>query len=304
MKSSRRDFLELSAAAFAAAIIAKPFGIKWETPRLSFSTLGCPDWSFSQIVEFAASHGYTGIELRGVKRQLDLPKCDEFATEQKRKETLALMKSKGLRFVDLGSSANMHITETVERKKNMDDAKAFIDLAQQINCPFVRVYPNRFPPEIEKNKAIELIAKGLQELGEYAKEKNVMVLMETHGDAVKTEDLLKIMQLANHKQVGLVWDICNMWAITKESPVEMYKSLKKYIHHTHIKDAKMENNTPHYVFLGKGEVPIFDAIDILRKNKYKGYYSFEWEKLWHPELAEPDLALADFPEAMQKHFNG
>ena len=157
---------------------------------------------------------------------------------------------------------------------------------------------------MEKSKAIELIAKGLKELGEYAKGKNVMVLMETHGDAVRTEDLLKIMQLADHKQVGLVWDICNMWTITKESPEEMYKSLKKYIHHTHIKDAKMENNTPHYVFLGKGEVPIFEAIDILRKDKYKGYYSFEWEKLWHPELAEPDLALADFPEAMRKHFKG
>jgi len=304
MKSSRREFLELSAAAFAATIIGKSFDNESEKPRLSFSTLGCPDWSFSQIVEFAVAHGYYGIELRGIKKQLDLPRCDEFSTEQKRKETLGLMKAKGLRFVDLGSSANMHISEAVERKKNMDDAKAFIDLAARINCPYVRVYPNRYPQEMEKDKAIELIAKGLKELGEYAGDKNVMVLMETHGDAVNSGDLQNIMQQANNKKVGLVWDICNMWTVTKESPAEMYRKLNKYIHHTHIKDAKMENNTPRYVFLGQGEVPIFDAIDILRKNKYKGYYSFEWEKLWHPELAEPELALADFPEAMNKHFKG
>ena len=157
---------------------------------------------------------------------------------------------------------------------------------------------------MEKDKVLELIGKGLRELGDYAKEKNVMVLMETHGDAVKTEDILKIMQLANHKHTGLVWDICNMWTVTKEPPAEMYKKLGRYIYHTHIKDAKLENNEPRYTLLGRGEVPIFEAIDILHKNKYKGYYSFEWEKLWHPEIAEPELALGDFPEAMSNHFKG
>jgi sugar phosphate isomerase/epimerase len=304
MHTSRREFLEMSAVVLGAALIGKSFNFRKENIRLAFSTLACPDWTFSQIVEFAASHGYTGIELRGVQRQLDLPKCNEFATEQKRKETLALMKDKGLRFVDLGSSATMHLTDAAERKKTMDEGKSFIDLAVQIGSPYVRVYPNKFPQEMEKDKTMELIASGLKELGDYAKDKNVMVLMETHGDAVWIEDILKIMQLANHKKVGLVWDICNMWTMTKETPAEMYKKLGKYIRHTHIKDAKMENNAPKYVFLGKGEVPIFDAIDILRKNKYNGYYSFEWEKLWHPELAEPELALADFPEAMNKHFQG
>jgi len=54
--------------------------------------------------------------------------------------------------------------------------------------------------------------------------------------------------------------------------------------------------------MGRGEVPIFDAIDALSKGGYKGYYSFEWEKLWHPELAEPEIALADYAIAMKKHF--
>ncbi len=126
--------------------------------------------------------------------------------------------------------------------------------------------------------------------------------METHGDAVRSEDLEKIMQSANHPQVGLVWDICNMWTITKEPPAEVYKKLKKYIHHTHIKDAKLVDGKPQYVRLGQGEVPIFEAIDILIKGGYKGYYSYEWEKLWHPELEEPETALADYPVTMKKHF--
>ena len=58
-----------------------------------------------------------------------------------------------------------------------------------------------------------------------------------------------------------------------------------------------------YTLLGEGEVPIFDAINALISGGYKGFYSFEWEKLWHPELAEPEMALADYPIKMHSHFS-
>ena len=47
----------------------------------------------------------------------------------------------------------------------------------------------------------------------------------------------------------------------------------------------------------------FKAIDLLYRNQYPGYYSFEWEKLWHPEILDPQIALADYPVAMRKHFD-
>jgi len=54
--------------------------------------------------------------------------------------------------------------------------------------------------------------------------------------------------------------------------------------------------------LGQGEVPIFEAINVLSKGGYKGYYSFEWEKLWHPEIVEPEIALADYSKVMKERF--
>jgi sugar phosphate isomerase/epimerase len=233
---------------------------------------------------------------------MDLANCPEFSTEEARKRTKALMKEKGLEFINLGTSATLHFAEGTEREKNLDEGKRFIDLAQQLDCPYVRVFPNNFPKERNKSETIALIAKGLVTLGDYAKGKGVTVLMETHGEVVKIEDLAAVMELAKHPNVGLVWDPANMWTVTKESPTEAYGQLKKYIHHTHIKDAKLVEGKPQYTLLGKGEVPIFEAIDVLIKNGYKGFYSFEWEKLWHPEIAEPEIALADYPKAMKTHF--
>jgi sugar phosphate isomerase/epimerase len=126
--------------------------------------------------------------------------------------------------------------------------------------------------------------------------------METHGDLVHSDDILKIMQSANHSHVGLVWDVANMWTVTKEPPIAVYQKLKKYIRHTHIKDASIVEGKVQYKLLGEGDVPIFEAIDELVKAGYKGFYSFEWEKLWHPELAEPEIAFAHFSSVMRRHF--
>jgi len=300
--TTRKEFLQTSAVLVASAIIGTSFDSKKKKRLLSFSTLGCPDWSFQQITDFAVKHGYQGLELRGLQRQMDLYKCNEFSSEANRSATLAMMKDKGLQFVNLGSSATLHFPEGAEREKNLEEGKRFIDLAQQINCPYVRVFPNNFPKGQEKNSTIDLIIKGLVALGDHAKESKVTVLMETHGDVVKAEDLEMIMRSAEHPNVGLVWDPSNMWTVTKEPPAEVFPQLKKYIRHTHIKDATLVDGKPQYKLLGQGEVPIKEAITLLMKDGYNGYYSFEWEKLWHPELTEPEIAFADYPQKMKQYF--
>src|SRR5258706_16148599 len=135
---TRKEFLQTSALLLATAFAGSSFDLKKNKLLLSFSTLGCPDWSFDKIVNFAAQHEYTGIEMRGLQRQIDLTKCNEF-NAQNIEATLRLMKEKGLQFVDLGSSATMHFAEGAERQKNLAEGRAFIDLAQQLHCPYVRV---------------------------------------------------------------------------------------------------------------------------------------------------------------------
>ena len=245
---------------------------------------------------------YDGIELRGIQRQLDLTKCPEFNSIENILNTKKILDANGLKIVDLGSSCELHHTDTATQTKFLDEAKRFIDLAELLNCPNVRVFPNKLPNDNQRQAIMDLIIKGLLELGNYAKGTKVHILLESHGDAVKTIELKKMMEAAEHPNVGLVWDIVNMWSVTKEPPAQVYNELKKYILHTHIKDANIIDGTPHYTLVGKGETPIFEAIDLLVKDGYRGYYSFEWEKLWHPEIGEPEVALADYPVTMRKHF--
>jgi sugar phosphate isomerase/epimerase len=297
---TRKDFL-----ISGLSLVSLPylFSKKAEMPsKLSFSTLGCPDWSFDKIVDFAKANKYSGIEVRGIMREMDLTKVPEFSSPEAIALTMKKMKDRGLEFVDLGSSAAMHFSIGDERTKNLDEGKRFIDLAQKLECPYIRVFPNQLPKDRDRQESLNLIMAGLRELGEYASKTNVTVLLESHGELIYKKDLLTVMQGAAGPHVGLVWDICNMWIATKEPPDEVYAILKPYIHHTHIKDLKIIDGKEQYILLGTGIVPIFQAIDLLYKSNYPGYYSFEWEKLWHPEILDPQIALADSPVAMKKHF--
>ncbi len=298
---TRRGFIQTSSALALSLTGLPAFAKEMKSPKLAFSTLGCPDWTLQQIVDFAVKHDFTGIEVRGLLRQMDLPQCKEFSQENI-PATLRLLSDRGLKFINLGSGASLHFSDPATRKKNIDDGKRFIDLASKLNCPFVRVFPNNFPKEQTKSQSMELMAKGMLELAEFAEGSDVTVLLETHGDLLYIEDLVQVMQACEHKHTGLVWDMTNMWVKTKESPALAYTKLKKYIHHTHIKNARLVDDKLVYTRIAQGEVPIFEMIDALIQGGYDGYYSFEWEKMWHPELEEPELAIADYAKVMKDYF--
>jgi len=290
---TRRAFLETSAGLMALTALNPLFKENKKTEKLAFSTLGCPDWSLKQIVDCSVENGYKGFEIRGLAGEMDLPKCPEF-NKTNLPASLRLIKDNDIKIINLGSSVNLHFAQEDKRKSNLDDAKRFIDLAEQLECPFVRVFPDDLPPDQSVEQTLDLIISGLITLGEYAKGSNVSILLESHGKVVYKDMLLKIMAGANHPKVGLIWDFFNMWVVTKESPKEVFDTLGKYIKHVHIKDANLVDGKPAYCLIGQGVAPLREAMDSLKRSNYKGYYSFEWEKKWHPEIQDPEIAFPHF----------
>ena len=108
------------------------------------------------------------------------------------------------------------------------------------------------------------------------------------------------MRLADHPTVVIIWDVANSLA-AGDSIAEAAGEVAPHLAHVHLRDARAVAGQEHWlpVLAGHGNVSFDDAVSALRGLQYDGYISFEWEKYWHPEIEEPEVALPDFVKAMK-----
>ncbi len=295
---SRRAFLALAGAATAAPALL--FG-RSRAPRypIAFSTLGCPKWPWGRILEQAATMGYRAVELRGIEGQIDLTARPEFAAGRlaaSRKD----LEAAGVTICNLGSSTRLHESEPAKRAAQLDEGRRYIDLAHQLDAPYVRVFGNNIPPGEAKPAVLARVIDGLRTLGEYAKGSGVSVIIESHGDFTDSPTLLEVLKTTAMSNVGLLWDAHHTFVAGKEDPATTFKALGTYMRHTHLKDSRPKDKDVQYVLPGTGVVPMREQVNVLVRGGYRGLYCFEWEKGWHPELEEPEVAFPRYVEFMRQ----
>jgi sugar phosphate isomerase/epimerase len=299
---TRRDLLTLATSLVAGARI----GLSKPARQLpiAVSTLGCPKWDWNSIVRNTSQWGFAALELRGLQDQMDLPKCAEFAGTRLQ-GTLRDLDAAGLVISDLGASAQMHEPDPAKRAKHMDEARRFIALAHELHAPYVRVFPNQFIPGEDKVTTFARISDGLHELGEYGRPAGVTIIVESHGEFRRAEDLIAILEGAKSKNVAFLWD-AHHTCVEGEKPADTFQQLGKYTRHTHLKDSVPISGKPkedrRYVLTGTGDIPVKETVRVLAKNGYKGYYCFEWEKRWHPEIEEPEVAFPHYAKTMRNYL--
>jgi sugar phosphate isomerase/epimerase len=300
MPLPRRTFLASLAAGMAAPAFLRAEKRPSRLP-IAFSTLGCPAWSWKTILETADRLGYAGLELRGIAGEMDLTKVSELTGSglAGTKKDLAAL---GIVITDLGASARMHEKDKATREKNLDEGRRFIDLAQALSVPYVRMFGDKMPPDEPKEEVLKRVVEGFQQMAAHAKPAGVTVLIESHGDFTGSADLRALIDGVGSDAFQLLWDAHHTFVLGKESPAETWKNLGRYVRHTHLKDSRPEGNERRYVLTGSGEVPVREQVQVLVKGGYHGYYCFEWEKKWHPEIEEPEVAFPQHVETLRRYL--
>jgi sugar phosphate isomerase/epimerase len=290
MRTNRRTFLTTIAAGVAGPALLRARRIK--RYPISFSTLGCPAWSWKTILEQANRFGYMALELRGVAGEMDLTRVPELSgtrLAETRKELDAL----GLVVSDLGASSAMHETGAA-RDKALDEGRRFIDLAHAMGVQYVRMFGDKLPPGEPREAVITRVIEGFRQMAAHARSAGVTVLMESHGDFTSSKDITAVHTGVASDAFAILWDAHHTYVAAKEPPAQTYAALGKWVRHTHLKDSKPAGTERRYVLTGEGDVPVQTQVQVLAKSGYKGYYGFEWEKRWHPEIEDPEVAFPHF----------
>jgi sugar phosphate isomerase/epimerase len=297
--TTRRTFLtRLTAGMFAGpALLRARTSARYP---IAFSTLGCPSWTWKTILDQADRLGYAAIELRGVAGEMDLTKVPELSGSQLQ-ATKKGLDALGIAVSDLGASAAMHMTGDA-RAKALDEGRRFIDLAHEMGVKYVRVFGDSIPAGEPRDAVLARIVEGFQQLCSHGASAGVTVIMESHGDFTHSSDIEWIRAHVGSDAFAVLWDACHTFVEGQEQPAATWRVLGPWVRHTHLKDSKPAGSDRRYVLTGTGDVPVKTQVEVLAGAGYKGYYCFEWEKKWHPEIEEPEVAFPHYARVMTDYL--
>ena len=253
-------------------------------PRIAFSTLAFPDASLATVISLGRSWGYSGVELRLIDGDLIDPAMSP-ADRSAVKRTAAVA---GLPIVAVDSS--IRLTES-EPGTELDK---FIALASEWESPLVRVFGGALPDgDPDRQARLTAAARVLEASVPLAEQLGVAIGVETHDAFSASSVVAELLAMVPSGAVGAVWDSHHPYRMGQQPP-EVWSDIGRRTLLAQVKDARRDAARAdgwQLVLLGQGEVPVREMLGLLRGDGYEGWISVEWEKRWHPEIPEPEVAL-------------
>ena len=267
-------------------------------PKLSFTTLACPAWTIDRVVAAAVANGYGAVDFRGYLGDVELPGSPAFRGEALR-GLAARVRDAGLAVSCLGSGAKMTAPDAGARGRELDLMRRYADLCGPLGCRQVRIFGG------EADGVADPVANAAETLvaaAEIARAAGIEILVETHDSWTETARLRAAFDAAGRPAgIALLWDVHHPWATKGEAPETSVRNLSPYIRNTHWKDSlPLPGGKRRLCLPGEGDVPLRAAWDALAAVGYDGWFTFEWEKRWHPEIEEPEIAIPAFAAFLRR----
>lgn len=264
--------------------------------RLAFSTLGCPSWPLARVIDAAGRMGYDGVELRFVEGDDALWARPEL-TGPGLTGTLRRLRDAGLRVPCVDTRSFFHSPDAAVRRVAVEEAERSAELAARLGARGIRVFGDRVQAGSDLAATRAWIVESLAALRERLRGSGVEVWLETHGDFAQAAATRALLEEAGGAGLGAVWDPANAYSEFGEEPEAGLATLGALARHVHLKDVRRppDGKVPWPpALVGRGEFPAGRVLQALAASGGDHWVSFEWEKRWHPEIEEPEVALPHF----------
>ena len=267
--------------------------------KLSVSTLGCPGLSLYEVLDLTDAAGVDGIEVRGIGGIVDSAKIPCFSAKEA-EATKALLLERGKTIVGLGTSVQLHDAEHFDAFSK--EGLEAIEVAHRMNIPAIRVFGNDLPDGDGRKEAIDTLLKQYNILCDAAEDKGILVNLELHGTVNTVENIIPVLDgMSRRPSFGIIWDVMHTDRAYGDKWDPVYRLIRPFIRHVHIKDHERNSTPPfHLMPLGEGDIPLVPIVNRLLEDGYDGYFSFEWEKMWHPDLAPAEVVFPHFANFMKQ----
>jgi len=223
MKISRRRFLSDAALCCGAVSVLSPAVLAASKPKKEKKEEASPslvtgqskfhlgivtyniakDWDIETIIKNCTAAKIEGVELRATHKH----GVEVSLSKEQRAEVKKRFAGSPVKLWSLGSAFDFHTPDQAKLRKDIEATKEYLALAQDVGATGIKVRPNALPKEVPEEQTLEQIGKSLRELGETAAGLGQQIRLEIHGsETSRVPRCKKIMDYANHPQVGLCWN--------------------------------------------------------------------------------------------------
>ena len=224
------------------------------------------DWDLDRIVTTLPELGYEAVELRTEHKHGVEPSL----SEEQRQAVYKKFQNSRLRLLSFGSTCEFESPDGAIRRKNIETAKQFIDLAHDTGALAVKVRPNGFPNGVSRDTTIQNIGESLREVGDAGRLKGVQIWLEVHGrDTQNPPVAAAIMRATRNDNVGLCWN-SNPTDVVNGSVKPSFDLLRPWIRNCHINELT-------------NSYPWRELFTLLRKSGYEGFTLCECAASKEPE---------------------
>ena len=265
----------------------------------AFSTVACPDWIFSRLAQRAEQWGYVGTELRTFGYGSRDMACEPALTSPAKLR--GMLERAGVSICSLATSIRYDdpITPPIlglylDQERMIRETKACVDLAVQLEAPFVRVFGFEIVGNEGRRSALARIADRLGKCADYCRNSGVRLVIENGGSFCTAVDLAEILDRVDSQMLAASYSLPVAQA-AGESIENGVNVLAERLAVVKVKDLK--NGKP--VALGEGDLNPRAAIEAAAKAGFSGWLVYEYDRAWlGGEAADVDGVLARSAKTM------
>jgi sugar phosphate isomerase/epimerase len=255
-----------------------------------FSSLGCPDWSRSAILESCYKNQFQMVELHHLHLSDILD--NKAALSDLRKQ----LDESNVTALSIGTALAFHHFDEESINILYKDFQRYLDAGRLLGARYLRVFPNSIPEGKTAKETKDQIVNNVKSAVKIMKPGDPKLGLETHGSFYSSQEISDILERVNSSFVGAVWDAHHTWRYEKESFEKSISNLYPHLLQIHFKDSLQTPEKLMHTAIGEGEFPLESFIKCLKTNNYDGLLGIEYEKKWHPYLPDSKLLIGGMKE--------
>lgn len=237
------------------------------------------EMNLEDVIAFAANENFDAIELLMV----------DF--NRSTSEINTMLEKHRMKISCINTFVDLTVQDEAAYSDNIVLCQKIIDKAVELSAPMVMLvpaFPHLIESEEDKQRGLLRIIPALKSITAYAQSRGIVLTIENYP-ALQTPfcsvDEVKTI-LEQVPDLKLTLDYGN-FLVANDDPIQAYETLKSYIVNVHLKDWQfvtdqtgIETADGKYlksVIHGQGVMDFSTLFSKMHSDKYKGYFSFEYE---------------------------